>query len=30
MVYQELNMILVSSVAENLYVGNLPGKRCIC
>ena len=25
MVYQELNMILVSSVAENLYVGNLPG-----
>ena len=25
MVYQELNMILVASVAENLYVGNLPG-----
>ncbi|NLB89901.1 MAG: sugar ABC transporter ATP-binding protein [Clostridiales bacterium] len=26
MVYQELNMNLVGSVAENLYVGNLPGK----
>jgi len=25
MVYQELNMILVGSVAENLFVGNLPG-----
>lgn len=25
MVYQELNMNLVGSVAENLYVGNLPG-----
>lgn len=27
MVYQEMNMILDSSVAENLFVGNLPGKR---
>lgn len=26
MVYQEQNMILESSVAENLFVGNLPGK----
>ncbi len=26
MVYQELNMILTSSVAENLFVGHLPGK----
>lgn len=26
MVYQELNMILTSSIAENLYVGHLPGK----
>ncbi len=25
MVYQELNMILTSSIAENLYVGHLPG-----
>lgn len=27
MVYQEMNMMLDSSVAENLFVGNLPGKR---
>jgi len=27
MVYQEMNMLLDSSVAENLYVGNLPGSR---
>lgn len=26
MVYQELNMILTASVAENLYLGHLPGK----
>ena len=26
MVYQELNMVLTSSVAENLYAGNLPQK----
>lgn len=26
MVYQEINMVLKSSVAENLYIGNLPGK----
>ena len=26
MVYQEMNMMLDSSVAENLFVGNLPGK----
>lgn len=26
MVYQELNMVLTSSVAENLYLGHLPGK----
>lgn len=26
MIYQEQNMILDSSVAENLFVGNLPGK----
>lgn len=26
MVYQELNMIMESSLSENLYVGNLPGK----
>lgn len=27
MVYQEMNMMLDSSVAENLFVGNLPGKN---
>ncbi len=27
MVYQELNMILDATVAENLFVGNLPGNR---
>ncbi|MCI8664539.1 MAG: sugar ABC transporter ATP-binding protein [Hungatella sp.] len=27
MVYQEMNMMLDSSVAENLFVGNLPGRR---
>ena len=27
MVYQELNMIMESSLAENLFVGNLPGKH---
>lgn len=26
MVYQELNMIMEASLAENLFVGNLPGK----
>ena len=26
MVYQELNMMLDSSIAENIFVGNLPGK----
>lgn len=26
MVYQEVNMIMDSDIAENLYVGNLPGK----
>jgi ABC-type sugar transport system ATPase subunit len=26
MVYQELNMMLDSSIAENVFVGNLPGK----
>jgi D-xylose transport system ATP-binding protein len=27
MVYQEMNMLLDSSVAENLFVGNLPGRN---
>ncbi|MCI8419748.1 MAG: sugar ABC transporter ATP-binding protein [Oscillospiraceae bacterium] len=27
MVYQEMNMMLDASIAENLFVGNLPGKR---
>ena len=27
MVYQEMNMVLDSSIAENLFVGNLPGKN---
>ena len=27
MVYQEINMVLGSSIAENLYLGNLPGKH---
>ncbi len=27
MVYQEMNMMLDGSVAENLFVGNLPGKK---
>lgn len=27
MVYQEMNMMLDASVAENLFVGNLPGKH---
>lgn len=27
MVFQEINMVLSSSVAENLYLGNLPGKN---
>ncbi len=27
MVYQEMNMMLDASVAENLFVGNLPGKN---
>ena len=27
MVYQELNMMLDASVAENIFVGNLPGKN---
>lgn len=27
MIYQEQNMMLDASIAENLYVGNLPGKR---
>ena len=27
MVYQELNMMLDASVAENLFVGNLPLKK---
>lgn len=26
MIFQEINMVLSSSVAENLYLGNLPGK----
>ena len=26
MIYQEINMVLQSSIAENLYLGNLPGK----
>ena len=26
MVYQELNMVLEASLAENLFIGNLPGK----
>lgn len=26
MIYQEVNMIMDSDIAENLYVGNLPGK----
>ena len=26
MIYQEINMVLTSSIAENLYLGNLPGK----
>ena len=26
MVYQELNMMLDASIAENVFVGNLPGK----
>lgn len=26
MIYQEINMVLGSSIAENLYLGNLPGK----
>lgn len=26
MIFQELNMVLSSSIAENLYLGNLPGK----
>ena len=26
MIYQEINMVLASSIAENLYLGNLPGK----
>lgn len=26
MIYQEINMVLHSSIAENLYLGNLPGK----
>lgn len=26
MIYQEMNMMLDASIAENLYVGNLPGK----
>lgn len=27
MVYQELNMVLESSLAENLFIGNLPGRH---
>lgn len=27
MVYQEMNMILDASIAENMFVGNLPGKN---
>ena len=30
MVYQELNMMLDSSIAENIFVGNLPGKSRLC
>ena len=26
MIFQEINMVLSSSVAENLFLGNLPGK----
>ncbi len=26
MIYQEINMVLTSSIAENLFLGNLPGK----
>ncbi|MFT3982398.1 MAG: sugar ABC transporter ATP-binding protein [Lachnospiraceae bacterium] len=26
MIYQEINMVLSSSIAENLYLGNLPGQ----
>lgn len=29
MVYQELNMVLTSSIAENLFLGNLPGKGMV-
>ncbi len=29
MIYQEINMVLGSSIAENLYLGNLPGKGCL-
>ena len=29
MIYQEINMVLGSSIAENLYLGNLPGKNQI-
>ena len=29
MIYQEISMILNSSIAENLYLGNLPGERWV-